>query len=140
MGAEDAPLIHRDGDSNNSIAQASEIVNEWTVMSGLCCERSRSPPQAPRSILSLSMPLCCFSSSSFERVQVLVSIPVNVNGLALGMVGLGVAWQAAAEILLLPPPLMLLSDLIALLTLNIAGTLVVLYIVPPPAHFQPLSR
>ena len=86
------------------------------------------------------MPLCCFSSSSFERVQVLGSIPVNVNGLALGMVGLGVAWQAAAEILLLPPPLMLLSDLIALLTLNIAGTLVLLYIVPPPAHFQALSR
>ena len=66
-------------------------------------------------------------------------IPVNINGLALGMVGLGVTWQSAAEILVFPPPLKLLTDLISLLTLNIAGSLVLLYIckmVVAPAAFR----
>jgi len=82
-------------------------------------------------------------------VQVLESIPVNINGLALGVIGLGVTWQTAAgiyvpchlpaagsgshllekisEILAFPPPLKLLTDLISLVALNIAGSLILLY-------------
>ena len=60
--------------------------------------------------------------------HVLASVPVNVNGLALGACGLGVLWQTASELLEFPPSLKLLSDLISLLTLNVAGSLVLLYL------------
>ncbi len=79
----------------------------------------------------------------------LESIPVNINGLALGVIGLGITWQTAAgmhapchlpaacsgshvagklsEILAFPPALKLLTDLISLLALNVAGSLILLY-------------
>ena len=81
-----------------------------------CIMRSRSrEPRARGGVVSVG-------------AQVLGCIPVNVCGLALGLVGLGVTWQSAAEILEFPPALKLLTDLISLLTLNLGGSLVLLYL------------
>jgi exfoliative toxin A/B len=78
--------------------------------------------------LLLSAARCVLTGGVTDVVQVLGSIPANINGLALGTVSLGVTWQTAAEILEFPPALKLWTDLISLLTLNIAGSLVLLYL------------
>ena len=79
-----------------------------------------------------------------DRLSItLARIPVNLNGLALGLSGLGLAWKAGDDLLFRSPTLRGCSDMVAMFMLNASGSLILMYLcklfASPKASFEELN-